>query len=168
MKALSVTIFFALAGIVGFFITYAAYNPTSVPLAIFYAVLTFNTYFSIKLFSAITPANDTKQIIVDGLLVACYLALASAIHAPLYFFFGVLLLFIIAACKYVLLLGSISHPRLLQKKIFIDLCGVFVGAVAVFLGTQGYIFEAAWVIAIVFSIANVYLLLIKPMYRLID
>mgnify|MGYP003394456233 CR=1 FL=1 len=166
LKALVVTVLFALAGVAGFMMSEK--TPTTLPLAIFYATLTLNSYFSIKLFSSIVPPDDKKQWVVDGLLVVSYLALAWFISNPIFFFLAILFLFIIAAFKYTLLLGTISHPKLLKKKIFIDLCGVLMGAIAVTLAGFGFVIETAWAVAIAFVLANVLLLFIRPMYKIID
>ncbi|MBC7836972.1 hypothetical protein H7X87_04350 [Acetobacteraceae bacterium] len=166
-KALLVSAVFSIAGAAGAYGA-QAYWPAILPLVVFYIVLTINSYFSIRLFSAITPPDDKVQQFIDAILFGIYIFLACAFAVLDLFFLGVLFLFIIAPLKYALLLGKIPHLKLLKKKIIIDLLGTLM-AVAVVVGSlAGYSTESAWALAIIFAIANIYFLLINPMYKIID
>jgi hypothetical protein len=138
------------------------------PLLIFYLMLTINSFFSIRLFSAITPPDDKAQQAIDFLLACTYVFLAYSIDSPPVFFLTLLLLFILAPAKYALLFDKIPHPKLLKKKIIIDLWGTFLSGAAIAGYVAGYSYESAWALAIIFILANVYLLILNPLYRLID
>src|SRR3989344_3748738 len=122
VKALLACIVFALAGVVSA-LFFAPLSSLTVPHIIFYAVLTLNSYFSVRLFIAAPP-------------------------------------------KYALMLGKIPYTRLLKKKIRIGLMGTAFCALILGATILGYQFQSAWALALIFLVANMYLLMIKPMYRL--
>lgn len=164
-RAWFVAVFFSLAGLLSF--TFVA--PTSRllwPNAIFYAVLVVNTFYSVRLFARIAPAS-VAQTAVDLTLVAAYVGLALSLGREWAFPFFALCIFVAAPIKYVLMLGSVPNSELLKKKLLIDLSGtvmsVFTLLGAIFLS---YPLTAAWALAILFSLANIYLLAIRPMYRM--
>jgi len=163
-KAWLATGAFALAGAVSFFVV-APISPYLLPHLIFYAVLVVNTFFSIRFFPRIAPEN-ASQVAIDAVLVFLYLALAASIGRPVQFAFFALCLFIAASTKYPLLLLVIPQTNVLKRKILIDLMGTAACAVVLGATILGYAFGAAWAAAIGFTLANVYLLLIRPMYRL--
>ena len=117
-KALVVSTVFAAAGVIGWLLANAQLTDAalSMPLLVFYATLTINTYSSIKFFSAIIPTDDVVQRWLDFVLVLIYLTLACSLGKPLWFFFMALFLFIVAPIKYSCLLGRIPHPNLLKRK----------------------------------------------------
>src|SRR3989344_415830 len=123
-KSVLATSAFSLAGIISV-LFYSVVSPFLLPHSIIYALLVLNTYFSIRFWSALQP-QDSRQFLIDAILVLAYLALAFSMGEPAYFAFAALPL------------------------------GLFLG----------YALEATWIFAIGFALANVYLLLIKPMYRL--
>jgi len=163
-KATVATLVFSLVGIVSFFV-YAQLSSYLLPNAIFYAVLIVNTFFSIRFFSRIAPEN-TSQVIVDTILVLLYFGLALSMGRPIQFAFFALCIFIVASVKYALLFRVIRHIDVLKRKIRIDLIGTTACAAVLGLTILGPAFEAAWLAAIGFIIANVYLFFIRPMYRL--
>ncbi len=164
VKTWTATIAFSLAGIIAI-LFYALVSPVLLPHVIFYAVLVVNTFFSIRFFSRIAPENKS-QFAIDTVLVLLYLALAFSMGNPFTFAFFALCLFIAASTKSPLLLLVIPQTNVLKRKILIDLMGT--AACAAILGASiiGYPLEAAGAAAIGFTLANVYLLLINPMYRL--
>lgn len=169
-KALIFTALFAVAGIIGWYFA-EQHSPSTwilLPLLIFYTTLTINTYPSIKLFSSITPMDNIPQRLNDFILMLCYLFLAYSFSNPQSFFLAATFLFIFASFKYTLLLGVIPHSRLLKRKITIDIMGTILCATTLALSLWGYTYQAAWLLAIVFVLANIYWLLINPMYRLSD
>ena len=163
-KALFATAVFSLAGIVSVVLV-APHNEFLVPHILFYAVLTLNSYFSVRFYSAIQP-KSISQTLVDTLLVVVYLGLALSIGQPLSFALFALFVFIVATPKYALMRGVIPHDALLRRKILIDLSGVAFCALVVVCTLLGYSWESAWVLGVGFALANVYHLLIYPMYRL--
>lgn len=163
-KSWLATTVFALAGIVAA-LFYSFVSPFLLPHFIIYTALVINTFFSIRFWGALQP-DDIRQRLVDAVLVVAYLSLAFSIGEPLYFAAAALALFIAAPIKYVLMRGRTPHEALVERKIFLDALGA-VACAALLGGTLGgYALETAWIFAIAFSLANVYLLLIRPMYRL--
>ena len=163
-KSWLATSVFALAGVVSA-LFYAIVSPFLLPHFIIYIVLVVNTFFSIRFWSALQP-KDARQFLVDAVLVVTYLALAFSIGEPFYFALAALLLFTVAPLKYILMRGSTSHEALVEHKILLDSMGTFacIGLVAgLFLGSP---LEVTWLFAIGFTLANIYLLFIHPMYRL--
>ena len=75
----------------------------TIPHLIFYAVLTINTYFSIRFYTDFTPESGA-QTLIDGALVALYAALALTIGLPRTLAFLALVMFIVATMKYAHLL----------------------------------------------------------------
>lgn len=155
---------FSLAGIISLLFS-ASVSAYLLPHVIFYVVLVVNTFFSIRFFSRIAPENKS-QVAIDTVLVLLYLALAFSMGDPLAFAFFALCLFIAASSKYPLLLLVIPQTNVLKRKILIDLMGTAVCAAVLGATILGYASQAAWVAALGFTLANVYLLLIRPMYRL--
>lgn len=163
-KSSLATAVFALAGIVAV-LFYSIVSPFLLPHLIIYAVLVVNTFFSIRFWAALQP-NDIRQLLVDAVLVVAYLTLALSIGEPLHFAIASLGLFIAAAIKYVLMRGRTPHEALVEHKTFLDALGA-VACAALLGGTlAGYALETAWIFAIGFSLANVYLLFVRPMYQL--
>ncbi len=163
-KASLATFVFALAGI-GAILFYAPVGPFLLPHALIYAVLVVNTFFSIRFWSALQPV-DNRQFFIDAVLIAAYLALALSIGKPLHFALAALMLFIAAPIKYMLMRGRIPHEALRRRKMLLDYLGT-VSCIALTLGTlAGYALGSAWLFALGFTLANIYLLFIRPMYRL--
>ncbi len=164
-KTLVTTTFFILAGILGSLFRINNIHD-SLPLLIFYIVLTLNTYYSLKLFTEIVGKHTLLQDIVDGLLVIAYVSLAYTFNSPKLFIYIVIILFYIACLKYVLLIGRLNEPRLIRKKIIIDCSGLLMGVVALILLYSNSYFIASWFLATIFTLANIFLLFVWPMYKL--
>ena len=164
VKTWTATIAFSLAGIISA-LFYSIVSPFLLPHFIIYALLVLNTYFSIRFWSALQP-QDSRQFLIDAILVLAYLALAFSIGEPTYFAFAAFALFALATFKYVLMRGHTSYEAVVERKIHIDALGALACAVLVLGMFLGYALEATWLFAVGFALANVYLLLIRPMYRL--
>lgn len=163
-KAWLVTLGFSLIGIVSL-IFFAPRSEFVIPHTLFYAVLTLNSFFSVRLFSAIQP-KTISQTAADAILVLVYCGLALSIGDPIPFAFFALCVFVAAPPKYALMLGVIPHNSLLKRKILIDLVGTALCTAILGGALFGYELESAWTLAVVFTLANIYLLFIRPMYRL--
>lgn len=136
------------------------------PLELFYAVLLVNTYFSIRCFLSIIPRGDRRQQVANATLVTLYIMLPMSFGNARWFMVFCTLLFTIATLKHILLLGIITERRLLRKKIITDGVGA-IASLAVLGGVMaGYPKISAYLWLVAFGIANVYLLLIKPLYSL--
>lgn len=156
---------FGFVGIAGWLLAVSDWR-ASLPLGVFYAVLVVNTYFSVRLFSRITPQGDRTQILFDTMLAFLFMGGAASMGNTLSFMFINLLLFIAAVAKYAFLLGIVPQPGLLRRKILVDLSGVAACAFAFGGALSGYPFASAWALAVAFAIANVFLFFVRPLYRL--
>ena len=164
VKTWTATIAFSLAGTISA-LFYSTVSPFLLPHFIIYAVLVVNTYFSIRFWSALQP-QDSRQLLIDAVLVAAYLTLAFSMGEPTHFPLALAALFVLATFKYVLMRGRILYEAVVERKIRIDALGALACAVLIVGAFLGYAFEAAWLFALGFALANVYLLFIRPMYRL--
>jgi hypothetical protein len=160
-RAVVAALAFAAAGVVGVLLSPQPW-PAKSANAVFYAVLVFNTFFSIRFFDALPP-RDRDERVIDGILAVSYLALAASIGAPLWFALLSTALFTAAVAKYALLFGVIDRTALLRRKIRIDGLGLVLCA-ATAIGSVWNPAASAWVQAVVFAVANVYFLAIDPMY----
>src|SRR3989344_1693059 len=163
-KSVLATSAFSLAGVISV-LFYSVVSPFLLPHFIIYAILVLNTYFSIRFWSALQPA-DIRQTLIDGVLVLAYLVLAFSMGEPMYFAFAAFALFALATFKYVLMRGRTSYEAIVERKTGIDALGALACAVLTLGMFLGYPLEATWLFAIGFTLANVYLLFIRPMYRL--
>lgn len=165
-KADGATLAFAGAGLVGWLTT--APQASNLPLAVFYAVLLVNTRYSIAFFSGIIPHRARGQRGFDFVLALLYFALAFSLHEPVAFATIACLLFLTASLKYVAVLGIVPYRATLVRKIRIDLCGGVLGASVAAGMMMGQVMHAAWALAFAFALANLYLLAVDPMYRVLD
>lgn len=163
-KAVLATTVFSLAGIVSA-LFYSVVSPFLLPHFIIYALLVINTYFSIRFWAALQP-NDIRQFLIDAVLVVAYLALAFSMGEPTYFAFAAFTLFALATFKYVLMRGRTLYEAIVEHKTGIDTLGALACAALIAGVLLGFELEATWLFAIGFALANIYLLLINPMYRL--
>lgn len=143
----------------------APQTPELLPHVIFYVVLLINTFFSLRFFAPIQPVN-TSQTIIDAACVGAYIAMALSIGFPVAFALSALALFIASPAKYALMLALLPHTAMLRRKILINLLGATASAVLLGITLLGYPLQGAWAFTIAFALANLYLLLINPMYRL--
>src|SRR3989344_1066318 len=163
-KSVLATSAFSLAGIISV-LFYSVVSPFLLPHSIIYALLVLNTYFSIRFWSALQP-QDSRQFLIDAILVLAYLALAFSIGEPTYFAFAAFALFALATFKYVLMRGHTSYEAVVERKIHIDALGALACAVLVLGMFLGYALEATWFFAVGSPPATFSLLLTRPMYRL--
>jgi len=163
-KALSVVSLFSAAGVVGWL--FVPDPAASAPLMIFYAALMVNTYYSVRFFERIIPTGNKSQMAADTVLVILYFYLAYSLLGITQFLFADLLLFIASVGKYALLLRVLKQPALLKRKLFINSLGMLGAMLALVLAVVGFALFAAWLLAVCFVIANIFLLFIRPMYHL--
>jgi len=165
IKAWVVSSFFALAFIVTWVFESFDWHK-AIPLAIFYAVFVFNTFFSIRCFSRITPPYSLMHGTIDLILASLYIAIAINIDSPAYFIFFTLLVFAVSALKYTLLLGNTGYDAMLKRKILIDMIGV-CGCTLVIGGILiGYVRTSIWAWVAIFILANIILFYFWPFYRI--
>lgn len=165
-KARITSLIFALAGILSY-VYFVSDLKYSLPLLVFYFTLVFNTYFSIKLFSGLVAFNDTLQNIVDAILFFIYLSLAISFGNISHFILTVTLLFIVASVKYSLMLFVMEQPKLLKRKILVDIGGIAMCFLSLsWVMLSGNEIYGTWALAVVFVLSNVVLFTVYPLYRL--
>jgi glycosyltransferase involved in cell wall biosynthesis len=165
LKAWIVSSIFALAFIITWVFESFDWHK-AIPLAIFYIVFLFNTFFSIRCFSRITPPYSLVHSILDLVLVSLYVAMAINVRAVPYFIFFTLLIFAVSSIKYTLLLGNIEHDHILKRKILIDILGVCGSALVIGGILAGYARSSLWAWVVIFILANIILFTLWPFYRI--
>ena len=165
LKAWVVSGFFALFFIITWIVSSFDWHK-ALPLGIFYVIFVFNTFFSIRCFSRITPPYSLIHSILDIVLVSLYVAMALNIDAIPYFIFFNLLIFAVSSIKYTLLLGDIEHDHILKRKILIDILGVCGSSLVIGGILAGYAKYSIWAWVAIFFLANIILFTLWPFYRL--
>ena len=136
------------------------------PVGIFYLTIIINTFFSVRLFLKIIPRGMVFQNAIDALLIIIYIISAFNMDNVYAFTLSMVFLFIIAAIKYVFLLGEINYPLLLKRKILVDLLGTLACTLSVWGILSGYEIYSIWGLSIVFVISNILLFFVWPLYSL--
>lgn len=137
------------------------------PLVLFYAVLVADTYFSVRVFSNITPEGNSEQRTIDFIIVLTYLSLATQFEHPLGFALIATLLFLECIIKYKILANiAPKHRAFLRRKIILDWLGALFCTIAVLGIAMNYSHITTVLFAFINAVANVYLLAIKPFYVL--
>lgn len=163
-RAAAVTALFAFAGIVSASRGVREWA-VSTPLALNYAILLVNTYCSVRCFGAITPPGLEDQRVIDGVLVAIYLALAASLADTVHFAATAAVLFAVATLKYAALMGRIGAIELLARKVRIDTVGTLAAVLALVAALGGHAGAAAWFLLATNVVGNVYVLRWRPLYR---
>jgi hypothetical protein len=162
---LKASIFTILFSVIGGAVIYKNFNFGLLPLVLFYVVLMIDTYFSIEFFSRIVPPKRLGQRVIDLLLVFFYLVLVMSFGNEVWYLLSATMLFVMATLKYVFLLGIVDL-KILKKKMIID---ILAGMVCI-LALGGYLIGwgrvIMWVWSLVFLLANIYILILKPVYKL--
>ena len=166
LRAQVACISFGIIAIAGWLFTHSG-DTWSYALAGYYALLLLNTFFSIKVFTRITPPNIFQDRI-DLVLAALYCILGCSFFSVALFCTVSSALFIIALMKYTHARTIVSAPILLYRKIRLNAGAAILCAAAATIAAYGYPAAAAWTLFISFAIANVYLLGVTNMYRLTD
>ena len=161
-KAAIACLLFIGFGVFGWF---RAVETFSLPLLLYYVILVVNTFFSIRTFAPITPRN-TVQTLFDIVLAILYLALALSFASVFFFSLISAALFLGAVGKYTHLLRLVAYPTLLRRKIRLNALAALLSAVVFCTAVAGFPEIAAWLLCIVFGLANIYVLVIRPMYRI--
>ncbi len=164
-RATFVTVVAVIGGIIGWALTVDDWL-VSLPFGIFYTLLVVNTYPSVRLFSSLVPMEDGRHALTDVMLALLYTFLVGSFDDPQRFVLCALVMFLVASGKYSLMVGEIPHPRLLERKIRVDLLGALLCACALALMNAGWVLTAAWSLVIIFALGNIYVLALKPLYRL--
>ncbi len=161
LKAWIFTIFFSIIGCV---MVYKNFNLVKSPMLLFYIILIVDSYFSVGFFSKIVPSKRVDQKIIDFLLVCFYLILILNINNEIWYLLSAIMLFAVATLKYIFLLGVVDF-RVLKRKLMIDILGMIVCVLALVGYLIGLEMMAMWIWSLIFLLANIYLLIIKPVYK---
>ncbi len=159
----------ALITVGGFFFIWALRtivgSHISTSVHIFIILLLINTYYSVSCFSRVHPARTQLQQSIDVVLGLLYISLiCSGADIPL-FLLSVTIFFIIAAIKYVMGIAQSPYRSLLQRKVLVNLMGAVAVLLTFMLGSRyGFSYSMqGW--AVLYAVANVYLLWYRPLYR---
>ena len=133
-------------------------------LFVFYCLLIVSTFFSVRFFMQITPLRDWRQQLMNVLLLAIFVLLATRFDDPLTFIILVALLFSLATVKYILLAWVIEDELALSQKILVDSLGTAVSILVILGVAAGYEVLAIFGGGIIFLLANIYIIVIKPIY----
>ena len=163
-RAAVATLGFVLFGVVGVVI---ARNNLAIawPPIVFYAMLVWNDYYSIKHFSKLIPPTKTSQVAADIALVVLHLISVFFFANPFLFTITMTVLFILAVLKYAGDLPSIKNSRALYRKVKIDALGALISALALAGMFSGYPWQATIVWTAIFACSSVYVILINPLYK---
>lgn len=162
-RAITATIIFSAFGLAVMFLFPLHWN-TAWPLVLFYAIMVWNTYYSVDYFSRVIPINPPLQVLVDSVLFLLYFLAALSFLNTYLFILTLGLIFAVATVKYALALNVVEHPRKLFRKIVVDTMGMLMVTCALIGAALGYDRITAIALVVVFGIANIYVIYIKPLY----
>lgn len=135
------------------------------PLVVFYGLLVWNDYFSIKHYSKIVPPHKHSQMIIDAALVVLHFLLVFSFNYPRDFYLVTTILFILAGLKYSYDIDIIESPWRLFRKIKIDIMGALASAVATTGIIFGYTWSATITWTIIFAVASIYVICVDSLYK---
>ncbi len=163
-RAVGATLLFSLFGVIGAVI---ARNSIAIawPPMLFYVMLVWNDYYSIKHFSKIIPPDKSSQIFIDILLVIIHFASALLFGNPFLFTIAITILFILAVLKYAGDLPSVKNSRALYRKVKIDTLGALISALALAGMFSGYPWQSTIAWTGIFVCSSIYVILINPLYQ---
>jgi hypothetical protein len=163
-RASGATLIFAAFGVVGIII---AWHNLAIawPPMLFYAMLVWNDYYSIKHFSTIIPPNKISQVFIDIILVILHFISIFFFGNPFLFTIAMIVLFILAVLKYAGDLPSVKNSRALFRKVKIDALGALISALALAGMFMGYPWQSTIIWTGIFVCASVYVIIINPLYQ---
>jgi hypothetical protein len=165
-RAIGGTLIFAAFGVIGIAIVIARQDfVIAWPPILFYAMLVWNDYYSIKHFSTIIPPGKTSQAFIDTILVILHFISTFFFDNPFLFTIAMTVLFILAVLKYASDLPSVKNSRALFRKVKIDALGALISALALAGMFMGYPWQSTIVLTGIFVCASVYVIIINPLYQ---
>jgi hypothetical protein len=163
-RAIGGTLIFVAFGILGAIL--ARHNfAIAWPAMLFYAMLVWNDYYSIKHFSKIIPPGKASQVIIDIVLLILHFVSILFFGNPFLFTIAMTVLFILAVLKYAGDLPSVKNSRALFRKVKIDALGALISALALAGMFMGYPWQSTIVWTGIFVCASVYVIIINPLYQ---
>ena len=163
-RAIVATSIFVLFGVIGAIIARHNIAIAWTPM-LFYTMLVWNDYYSIKHFSTIIPPNKTSQVFIDIVLVILHFISIFLFSNPFLFTIAMTVLFILAVLKYAGDLPSVKNSRALFRKVKIDALGALSSALALAGMFMGYPWQSTIVWTGIFVCASVYVIIINPLYK---
>ncbi|MCH7701094.1 MAG: hypothetical protein IID37_05355 [Planctomycetes bacterium] len=134
----------------------------------FFLLLTLNTYFSVSFTEAAFGVRNVVDAGINALLMIGYLAAPWAMGNTMHFFLCMGLFFCVAIIKYAAWLKILDARFFLRRKIIANACGAVLSLLVVLtLSVWGSTFNspAAGAACALYAGANVWVLLIDPLYR---
>jgi hypothetical protein len=163
-RAIIATSIFVFFGAIGALI--ARYNlAIAWPAMLFYAMLVWNDYYSIKHFSKIIPPGKASQVAIDIVLLILHFVSVFFFGNPFLFTIAMTVLFILAVLKYAGDLPSVKNSQALFRKVKIDALGALLLALALAGMFMGYPWQSTIVATAIFVCASVYVIIINPLYQ---
>jgi hypothetical protein len=163
-RAIGATSIFVLFGVIGVIIARHNLAIAWLPM-LFYTMLVWNDYYSIKHFSTIIPPNKISQVFIDTVLVALHFVSIFLFSNPFLFTIAMTVLFILAVLKYAGDLPSVKNSRALFRKVKIDALGALISALALAGMFMGYPWQSTIIWTGIFVCASVYVIIINPLYQ---
>jgi hypothetical protein len=163
-RAVGATLIFVAFGVLGAILARHSLAIAWPPM-LFYAMLVWNDYYSIKHFSTIIPPNKISQVFIDIILVILHFISVFFFGNPFLFTIAMTVLFILAVLKYAGDLPSVKNSRALFRKVKIDALGALISALALAGMFMGYPWQSTIVWTGIFVCASAYVIIINPLYQ---
>ncbi|MGD1003098.1 MAG: hypothetical protein ABR884_00790 [Minisyncoccia bacterium] len=163
-RATGATLIFIAFGVIGVIIARHNLAIAWAPM-LFYTMLVWNDYYSIKHFSTIIPPEKTSQVFIDIVLVILHFISIFFFGNPFLFTIAMIVLFILAVLKYAGDLPSVKNSRALFRKVKIDALGALISALALAGMFMGYPWQSTIVWTGIFVCSSVYVIIINPLYQ---
>lgn len=143
-------------------------DPASLFNLAFYLLLVLNTYFSVSFTEAAFGVRNVTDTAINALLMIGYLAAPWVMGDTMHFYLCIALFFCVAVIKYAVWLRILDAHFFLRRKIIANTCGALLGLLVILTLSgldRAFDLTAAGVACVLFAVANVWVLLIDPLYR---
>jgi hypothetical protein len=164
-RAILAIVIFLAAGAAGIALAIVLHRPLSWPALLIYAMIVWNDYHSVAYFSTVIATEQRSQRVIDVTLAILNSALALFFTSPTFFTAVGILFFAVATLKYASQLSVIDNPELLYRKTVIDIIGTIAGSLTMLAILLNQEAVAMPILAGLFSLATIYLIHIRPLYR---
>lgn len=159
------TLIYTTLGLVGVFYLVTDWM-VSLPIVVFYFLILVSTHLSVSFFLSIIPEHGYLQKVINGALLVIYFILAFTLNNPLNFMIVTALLFSVSTTKYLLMVEEHPHKKLLWRKVSVQTLGTIACILTILGILSGYTLVATSLWLVCFIIANIYIISIKPLYRI--
>ncbi|TSC82453.1 MAG: hypothetical protein G01um101420_286 [Parcubacteria group bacterium Gr01-1014_20] len=159
------TLIYTLLGLVSIFYMVDDWL-VSLPIVVFYFLILVSTHLSVSFFLSIIPEHSYIQKVINGALLVIYFILAFNLNHPLNFMIVTALLFSVSTIKYLLMVEENPHKKLLWRKVSVQTLGTIACILTILGILSGYALISTSLWLFCFIIANIYIISIKPLYRI--